>query len=221
MKPFFLLSIAALLLSSCKSTPDKQAEAPKAAAIHFSKWGFLVQANARFLEKQQTIPKPAYIFPAIRLSESGQPIDQLIPKTDKAGRLSWSSPAPLSHELKSTVESKLKQKGFRIVTFQNLLEMESPHSISVFNIYYSETRTSISKEDPSSEPRWTNFSKITASTFPMDLSPNGKKDLMQQEIVTLFEREELGKSVAKESLTYLLDHIGENRQWSEMLTLVY
>jgi hypothetical protein len=92
--------------------------------------------------------------------------------------------------------------------------------VTVFNLYYAQA--SASRDNPQALPAesWTTFSRITAATFPKDLTPSAKRDLMNQELVTLFNRQTKGAGVIKRSHRFLLDYIGANRQWSESINLL-
>jgi hypothetical protein len=92
--------------------------------------------------------------------------------------------------------------------------------VSVFNLYYAEA--SASRDNPQALPSesWTTFTRITAATYPQDLNPNDKRDLMNQELVTLFNGKRQGPDVVKRSHRFLLEYIGANRQWSESINLL-
>ena len=214
---FSLLSL--VLLFGCKHG----AEAPDATEtkhLYLPKWSFLAKASATFAKGQTQVPKKAYVFPALRLNAQGQPIDQLDYRVLDDESLDWYSAAPRGSELKVIVEQKLTTLGFRSISFKELTSLSADHSVLVFNLYYAEARAS--QDNPKADPdeSWTTFSRITAATFPRDLNPAAKRDLMNQELVTLFNGKERGVDVIKRSQAYLLNYIGKNRQWSESINLL-
>ncbi len=212
MRLLILSILPILIFSACSMREPAVDEAPS-SALNIRKWTFLIKASATFAKDQEIVPSKAYVFPALRLDTNAQPIDVLAYQIDNKGQLKWISPAPRGGEVQAVIQNKLRKKGFRIIEFQELSEMAADHSVLVLNPYYTEAR-------PSQDGRgFTVFTRITAATFPKDLNPAAKKDLMNQEGVTLFNEAELGPSVVKRSAKYLLDFMGTNKQWSESLSL--
>lgn len=211
--------LVVLLLFGCRQVEPTAAVA-ETKALHVPKWTFLAKASATFAQGQSSLPKRAYVFPALRLNTQGQAIDQLAYRQLADGSLSWNSAAPLGAELKAVVEQKLLELGFKPITFGELTSVTADHTVSVFNLYYAEA--SASRDNPQALPAesWTTFTRITAATFPKDLNPNAKRDLMNQELVTLFNGKRQGAGVVKGSHRFLLDYIGANRQWSESINLL-
>ncbi|MDQ8196035.1 hypothetical protein QEH59_16485 [Coraliomargarita sp. SDUM461004] len=184
------------------------------------KWSFLAKAHASVADGRKEIPSQVYVFPALRLDSQGQPIDVLSYRVDDTGALKWNSAAPLGAELKTIVEKRLAQIGFQVLPFTALTESSKDHSVTVFNLYYREA--SPSSDNPGADPEltWTTFARVSAATFPQDLDPNRKLDLINQEVVTLFNGREKEASVVKRSSEYLLDFIGASRDWSESINLL-
>lgn len=220
MMKFALFSLFSLvLLFGCKHG----AEAPDAtAAKHLAlpRWTFLAKASATVAAEQATVPKLAYVFPALRLNAQGQAIDQLAHRTLPDGTLSWYSPAPLGYELQAIAQRQLVKQGFTPISFDALTANTTDHAVTVFNLYYTQASASRDNPDAALESSWTTFCRITAATFPKDLNPNTKRDLMRQELVSLFNGKATGKSVSKHSVVYLLKHMGETRQWSDKINLL-
>jgi hypothetical protein len=159
-------------------------------------------------------------FPALRLDNEGQQIDQLSHRTREDGSLKWYSPAPLGMDLKHIAERKLRQRGFLPVSFGDLTATAKDHAILVVNLYYKEATPSTDNPVADPDKSWTTFSRVTAATFPKDLNPSRKRDLMNQELVSLFNGKAKGPDVIKRSHRYLFNHIGQNRQWSESINLL-
>jgi hypothetical protein len=214
---FSLLSL--MLLFGCKHGVEVP-NAPATKHLYLPKWTFLAKASATFDKEQAQVPQTAYVFPALRLNSQGQPIDQLAYRVLDDESLDWYSAAPLGAELKTIVEKKLTKLGFRSISFKELTDSSADHSVLVFNLYYAEARGS--QDNPKADPdeSWTTFTRITAATFPKDLNAAGKRDLMNHELVTLFNGKEWGVDVIKCSQAYLLNYIGKNRQWSESINLL-
>lgn len=177
-----------------------------------------MKASVHFVENRETLPRRAYVFPPLRLDGAGRPIDALAYRLNAEGTLDWFSPAPQAAEIQRVIQNKLKSKGFTLVSFQELSEMDSSHAVSVLNPYFTEARAASGEAD--GNEGWTAFVRVTAASFPFDLNPLGKKDLMNQEVVTLFKEKESSIEVVKRSSEYLLDFMGQRRQWSDSISLL-
>ena len=220
MKPTFIIILTALWLVGCQHIEEDSTDSA-GRKLHLPNWTFLAKASATVAEGRTQIPKRAYVFPAMRLNASGQVIDQLAHRVQADGTLSWYSPAPLGSELQVIAERQLIKQGFRVIPFSTLTATTTDHSVTVFNLYYTEANASRDNPNAAPEASWTTFCRITAATFPRDLNPNAKQDLMHQELVSLFNGKRTGTSVTKHSVPYLLKHIGETRQWSDQINLLY
>ena len=220
---FLLIAFSSLLmLTACQTRSGDEAAATDSGTkrLYLPKWNFLAKASATFNEDFSQVPKRVYVFPALRLNAEGQQIDQLAYRTLEDNTLGWYSPAPLGLELKLIVEKKLRSLGFIPISFGDLTASTEDHSVLVLNLYYAEA--SASRDNPGADvtESWTTFSRITAATFPRDLNPSNKRGLMNQELVSLFNGKEKGRDVIKYSHAYLLDYVGQNRQWSESINLL-
>lgn len=215
-----LCALAVLFLSACSLT-KKPEEAPVQVGTGLRQWTFMVKASAHFAQGESQVPKQIYVFPALRLNGMGQPIDALSHRVDADGALRWISPAPGGAEIKTVIENKLRRKGFRILTFQQMTEVSQGHSVFVLNPYFTQASPlSVPEGFEVGDAGWTTFVRITGATFPLDLDPAKKKELMNQEAVSLFNESKQGRGVVKTSLEYLLDNIGKNKEWSESLSLL-
>jgi hypothetical protein len=219
MKISICILLSLTFLAGCRTGADSGSES-EATILRIPTWFFLARVSTTFAKGQEEVPKRVYVFPALRLNAAGQPVDPLTPRQGADGALSWYSTAPLGAELKAIVEKKLSTKGFYPMSFQEMMDYPEGHSILVFNLYYAET--SASKDNPTADPdsSWTTFTRITAATFPQDLNPQAKRDIMNQEVVTLFNEQKKGEGVIKRSADYLLNYMGITRQWSESVNLL-
>lgn len=216
MRNLLLCVLISTLFAACSHISKEDEEVATAPKLAMGKWQYMVKAHGTFVEGVSAVPKSAYVFPPLRLNANSQPIDTLTPRQEAPGELSWISSAPKAMEVKSVIEKKLRSRGFKILTFQQMTENEVGHSVMVFNPYYIEAR----QVDAKAGGGWSVFTRITASTFPVDLDPAKQRQIMNQEAVTLFVDESQGASVVKASLAYLLDYIGKKGEWSETLSLL-
>ena len=190
------------------------------AELRLPTWTFLAKVTARFAKDETQVPRKAYVFPALRLDGQGRILDQLAYRLEDDDALSWVSPAPLGAQLKAIAENKLRTLGFHIVSFSDLMASKSDHEVLVFNLYYTEAYPS--KDNPRADPAssWTTFVRVTAATFSQDLNPNAKRDLMNQELVSLFNGKDKANDVIKRSSTHVLDYIGVNNDWNASINLL-
>ena len=220
MRLLSIILLASLFLTACSSWRDspESVESPPANQLNFSKWTVVVKAKTVFALDRKTVPSLAYVFPALRLNSNAQPMDALSYQLDEAGALNWVSSAPRATEIQTVIENKLRTRGFRILSFQELTDSQKDHAVLVFNPYYSAANQ---LPEMSGDTGWTSFIRITAATFPGDLNPQKKMDVMNQEAVTLYHSKSQRYDVIKHCSEYLLDHLGQNKEWSEQLPLVH
>jgi hypothetical protein len=211
-----------IVLAGCQHRPanSDSTNSEVTNRLNLPKWTFLAKISTSFDPAYERVPKKAYVFPALRLNAQGVPIDQLSYRILEDDSLGWFSAAPLGMELKAVVESRLRSQGFVTIPFGELTASTGDHSALVINIYYREA--SASRDNPTGDPAdsWTTFSRVTAATFPQNLDPSQKRDLMNNELVSLFNNVALGEDVIKRSQRFLLDYLGQNRQWSESINLL-
>jgi hypothetical protein len=216
----FLYLLLPLLMTGCLKTNEPKASPEPAPTLNLADWQFLAKINAIYASDSELVPKEAYVFPALRLGANGQPIDALAHRMDADGALRWFSPAPRAGEIQVVIEQKLSTKGFKIISFQSLMNSQKGHSVLVFNPYFIDARWSDGDTLKAIPEGWSTFTRLTASTYPMDLNPAEKRDIIQQELVSLYREKSNSQDVIKRSLTYLIDHIGQTREWTEPVSLL-
>jgi hypothetical protein len=203
------------------STSDPVSKSGESSSVFkIPKWSFWGKIGINFLEGQKVVPKNAYVFPALRMDSQGRLIDQLSHRLGEDGKLVWYSQAPKGGELKRVVEDKLESLGFTIVSFDEMTASQQDRSVFVLNLYYRPAAASSDSASSDSGSNWTTYARITGATFDRELNPSSRVEVMNQEMVTLFDRKELDHSVIKRSFDYLLDYVGINRQWSELIYLL-
>jgi hypothetical protein len=220
MRIFLCLVLPLFLLSGCFKTSESESSSEAAPTLNLLGWYFFAKIKTTYVSDSDIVPTDVYVFPALRLGRNGQPIDALSHRVDDRGELQWFSAAPRAGEVQSVIEKKLITKGFRVISFQDLMNFPKAHSVLVFNPYFMEARWSDGDAGKGVPEGWSTFARLTASTFPMDLDPVGKRDILQQELVSLFQKQSNAPDVVKRSLVYLIDHIGQNKEWSESISLL-
>ena len=217
--PLFLVLLV-FFFAGCLNTNQPEPAKPIAQILNLPDWRFLANVKAVYASEVDLMPKNAYVFPALRLNPSGQPNDTLSHRIDANGELQWFSPAPQAGEIQSVIEKRLKQRGYQILSFQDLMDSSKDHSVLVFNPYFTEARPSKGDGSKGIPKGWSTFTRLTGSTFPQDLNPAEKQDMIQQETITLFTKESNAPNVVKRSFMFSVDHTGQNREWSESISLL-
>lgn len=211
----FLISLLVGCLGPNNGSVDREV-----VSVNLPRWSFLASASGQMEAGRERLPKVVYVFPALRLNDQGQPMDQMRHREDAAGGLLWSSTAPAGHEIKMIIEKKLRQKGFAPGTFSALTQAPEGHAILVVNPFYKEAGPSSYNSESAADASWINLIRIEAATFPLDLNPNKKRELFALEAVSLFNDRSLDDQVFKCAAAYLLDHIGRSGTWSERVNLL-
>ncbi len=218
MRFFFIpITFLCVFFLGCSTTPEAEpASAP--AKLNLSQWDALINAKAVYALDKDHLPPQVYVFPPLRLNQGSQAMDALAYKLRDDGALYWTSPAPHAAEIQAVIERKLETKGFEIISFQELTNIQEDHRVLVFNPYYVAAYQPVDRVNE--ETGWSSFVRVTVSTFPADLNPQQKIDVMNQEALTLYQSKASEYDVVKRSLSYLLDYMGNNKEWSGRLTLL-
>lgn len=216
----FILLSAACLLSACKNREPAAARDAEITSLQMPTWSFMASANGSFQAGRADLPKLAYVFPALRLDAAGRVMDQLSHRQGPAASLLWHSTAPLGSELQIILEKQLQSRGFELVSFDALAKGMGSHSVSVFNPYYKEAEPSRYNKAADPDESWVSIIRIEGATYPEDLDPNARLEVLHLELVALFNGKQLGVDVARHSIQYLIKNLGRTGQWTERVNLL-
>lgn len=208
-----------ILVIGCESDSQKPIS-DRADELRIPKWSFLGKVSANFVDAQATVPRKAYVFPVVRLDSAGNPIDQMSYRLDEADQLSWHTDVPSGGEIKVIIENKLRERGFTIVEFSEVAGAKQGRTVLVFNPYFREPTPAAENPEADLSGSWSTYARITAATFGTDLTPESRIELMNQELLSLYNGKEKSGNVKKRTFEYLLDYIGVNRQWSELIYML-
>ncbi len=168
MRLSHILSLALPLLS-CSSCVSR-APTPVAARVTF---GY----KALSAMQAKDTPSFVYVFPPLRSSQGGRPIEKLIPVTSASGAMEeWKTSSALSMNLKRKISSQLTTRGYRVVTFEELLAVRIPYSVIVVSSFY--TRPYDVKNEAGEVTDTATLVMIKASLFDANLDPKTKKDII-------------------------------------------
>ena len=188
--------------------------------MQMPKWSFMASANGSMQAGLKEVPKLAYVFPALRLDAAGQVMDQLSHRQGPAAGLLWHSTAPLGSELQIILEKQLQSKGFELVSFDELTKGMGSHSVSVFNPYYKEAEPSRYNNVADPDASWVNIIRIEGATYPENLDPNARLEVLHLELVALFNGKQLGSDVARHSIKYLVKNLGRTGKWTKRVNML-
>ena len=168
-----LLLILPLFSSiSCMS----RAPAPVAERVTF---GY----NALSAMQAKDTPSFVYVFPPLRSTQGGKPIETLQPVTLASGAVEeWKTSSALSMSLKRKISSQLTTRGYRVVTFKELLAVRIPYSVLVVSSFY--TRPYDVKNEAGEVTDSATLVLIKGTLFDANLDPKTKKDIIKVDGLT-------------------------------------
>ena len=216
----FILLIVTCLLSACKNRELEVVSDADITSIQMPTWSFMASANGSIQAGRTEVPKRAYVFPALRLDEAGQVMDQLSHRQGPTAGLLWHSTAPLGSELQIILEKQLQSKGFELVSFDVLAKGLSSHSVLVFNPYYNEAIPSRYNKTADPDASWVSIIRIEGATYPENLDPNARLKVLHLELVSLFNRKQISSDVARHSIRYLIKNLGRTGKWAERVNML-
>lgn len=187
-----------LWLASCATKPaEPQAGSP------------LCRYTATSRVTRSALPTKIYVFPALLSDTKGNPREKLTPAMDPSGGITdWSAPSAKSKLIRSQIERRLKGLGYQVVPFQEVLAMQSPHSILMVSSFYS---APVPVDNPKKgQPDQCILTMIKASTFGMDLNPKNGRNLSNVDGATLFHSDQNVSQLEQQSFSELIGWLGDS-----------
>lgn len=168
--------------------------------------------SANFSKMAQNLPTRAYVFPPLLMDADGVPVEQYINTVTDDGELLWRAPSAVSEEIQKSIEQRLRTEEFQLVTFSDVQDMKSDHSILVVTPYYSKYwENTVGQKNE--EIVHVVFLRLAGATFPMSLEPDQKMDVFNQELLGFYNPEDAELDVVKLGLAMAVKYIGKNEQW--------
>ena len=216
-KGIWALSIC--LITGCQTTP------PVAETANVGEKKELLEPDQarlklsfQFFLPSTTIPASVYIFPPLRVNDSGIPIEEYVPSTDTAGNISWKGPSPSSENLKWVIESYFQDRGFRVVPFQEVVSSPEDHSILMVSPYFS-GETILKKDENAAENTIFFFVSLQGFTFPEDLDPQKKRNVFTQNIWIYCREKDPVSTVMNIAFRSAVINIGKNRKYIDFVEI--
>ena len=188
-------------LASCGTLPanpvDRKADSP------------LCRYTASRQTTRSVLPTKIYVFPTLLSDMKGSPKEKLLPTLNASGGIvDWFAPSAKSKFIRGQIERHLSGLGYQVVPFQDVLAMQSPHSILMVSSFYT-APVPIDKPKKG-QPDQCILTMIKASTFDLDLNPKTGKNLANVDGATLFYSGQNVSQLEKDSFSELINWLGDS-----------
>jgi hypothetical protein len=219
-RKFIILSWIILLATSCQHqhTPSlKPSQSPpvrhQSAQNHELK--FIV--STEYLFPSPDLPARVFIFPPLRVNNSGNPREALIPIQDSNGNIiKWNSPTPHAEEVRQSIESVFAERGFRIIPFSVLMNQKEDYKVLVVAPYLSDAHLLNAEK---SDRKVTFFVSLSGFLFPSDLNPEKRKTAFAQHVQVLCQRSDSFRAVIDAAYRSAVINIGKTRVFKDFVIL--
>lgn len=193
---------------------------PEAPSFHnnLPKYALHIKGQVNHAEGLSQLPQKVYVFPPLLVDTSFQPLNQYRSRIGPEDKLFWTSSAPVAGEIQKTLIHAMQRKGFQNLTFDQLVQNESDHSVTVMNLYFTEIRPE--KWQDQSTGRWLASLRITGSTYPASLAPPQKRDLIQIDAIIVFNDKAHYLDAVKRSYRYVADQMMSKGSFNQTLSLL-
>jgi hypothetical protein len=212
---FFIL----VAVGGCRSSKGEVINQPikKSKPVKLERNQVRVKVDAHFFSDSPDIPISVYVFPPLRVDQNGTPVDEYQPIRDrKESLVGWKSLAPFSESIKGLTESFFEDRGFRVISFSDLLHAKKDHSFLVVMPYYSAAITPLgSSEDGNPLPLASFLFSLKGMTFPRDLDPASGREVFLQNIWVLCRRNDSFKTVLAITSRIAVFNIGKTKSYSD------
>ena len=158
---------------------------------------------------RSVLPTKIYVFPTLLSDTKGNPKEKLSPALDPSGGIiDWFAPSAKSKLIRDQIERRLSGLGYQVVPFQDVLAMQSPHSILMVSSFYT---APVPVDNPKKgQPDQCILTMIKANTFALDLNPTNGKNLSNVDGATLFYSGQNVTQLEKESFSELINWLGDS-----------
>ncbi len=192
------LALCQMLAVSCATKPPQPATAP--THLHYT---------AVSAVKRTAIPTTVYLFPPLLCDAKGKPKESLSPVEDPAlGITDWVAPSAKSKTLRRQLENQFRSRGNRVVTFQDVLTSDDPHSILIVSSFYSVPQT-VASPKPGQADR-SILTMVKTKTFGVDLDPANSRNIANIDGITFYDSTRNPADIEARSLEAGLSWLGEN-----------
>lgn len=159
--------------------------------------------------KRTSIPTQLYLFPPLLCDAKGNPKESLTPIQDpQRGIVDWVTPSAKSKKVRRQLEDYFRSRGNRVVSFQDVLAAEEPHSILIVSSFYS-APLDVKDRQPGQADKYV-LTMVKANTFGVDLDPAKSRALASIDGVTFYDSTRPPADLESKSLQTGVSWLGEN-----------
>ena len=192
------ITLCQLLAVSCATKPPQAAVIK--TSLHYTAVSGINRAN---------LPSRVYLFPPLLCDAKGKPRESLTPVEDpKRGIVDWVAPTATSRKVRRQLENYFRSRGNQVVSFQDVLAAETPHSILIVSSFYSVPQA-VDAPKPGQADKYV-LSMVKASTFGVDLDPANSRALASIDGVTFFDSARKPADIEGRSLDSAMRWLGDN-----------
>ena len=150
-----------------------------------------------------------YFFPPLLCDAKGKPKEVLTPVQDPAlGIVDWVSPSAKSKKVRRQLEDYFRSCGNQVVSFQDVLAAETPHSILIVSSFYS-APLAVESPKPGQADQYV-LSMVKANTFGVDLDPAKSRKIASIDGVTFVDSTRRPADIEGKSLEAAIRWLGDN-----------
>lgn len=192
------LALCQLLAISCASKPPQ---------VPVTKASMRYSAASRL--NRTSLPTMLYFFPPLLCDAKGKPKESLTPVEDpERGIVDWVSPSATSRQLRRQMEDYFRSRGNQVVSFQDVLAADTPHSILIVSSFYSAPQA-IDSPKPGQPDKYL-LSMVKASTFDVDLDPGKSRNIASIDGLSFYDSSRKPSGIESRSFEAAICSLGEN-----------
>ena len=192
------LALCQLLLISCASRPEPAAGIKP--SLHYTAVSRLSRAQ---------LPSKMYFFPPLLCDAKGKPKEVLTPVNDPAlGIVDWVTPSAKSKKVRRQLEDYFRSCGNQVVSFQDVLASDTPHSILIVSSFYS-APLAVESPKPGQADQYV-LSMVKANTFGVDLDPAKSRNIASIDGATFVDSAHRPADIEGRSLESAIRWLGDN-----------
>ena len=209
-------------ISGCRSTSevpgpvDEYLESTGARPVSLSPNEVRLKVSSLFSYSRPDIPARVYVFPPLRMDSSFNTVGTYVPKKDTNGMVvDWTTPLPYSRKVRLLLESFLVDRGFRVLSFQQTLEIKKDYAVLVVMPSISKVRIIQRKNH---KPELITFLvSLHGFTFPANMDAEKRKSVFTQNIGICCRANDPFESVVSVALESAVRSIGKTEAYDDFV----
>jgi hypothetical protein len=198
----FLLAGVIFAMASCAAPPQGAMKSPGTPRIY-------CQYQASSSQDLAEMSGKVFVFPPLLADAKGKPLESLSPVHDAEGGIKdWACSSERSRRIRKSVETALMEKGFQVVDFSEVIQMEKPHSVVILSLFYTKP-VSIEPKKKDAADRCI-MTMIRAKSFDVDLDMQKARAVSDVDGATYFLDSYQPQDLEERSLRSLIEWMGDD-----------